>query len=121
MIGSLPLRLVLAGVALLLAAAGGAWLAARHYRPLLDEAQALAVRCQQARQDLESAVGEQNARLAQLHAEAEQRQQAAAQAQQQARQAAAGDYAAAQRLQQERIGGDQCAAAEAVINQELGL
>lgn len=117
----IPLRLVLAGVALLLAAAGGAWLAARHYRPLLDEAQAQAERCQQARQDLESAVGEQNARLTQLRAEAEQRQQAAAKAQQEARQAAAGDYAAAQRLQQERIGGDQCAAAEAVINRELGL
>lgn len=117
----IPLRLVLAGVALLLAAAGGTWLAARHYRPLLDEAQAQAVRCQQARQGLESAVGEQNARVAQLRAEAEQRQQAAAQAQQEARQAAAGDYAAAQRLQQERIGGDQCAAAEAVINRELGL
>lgn len=117
----IPLRLVLAGVALLMAAGGGAWLAAQHYRPLLDEAQAGAVRCQQARQDLESAVGEQNARLAQLRAEAEQRQQAAVLAQQKARQAAAGDYAAAQRLQQERIGGDQCAAAEAVINRELGL
>lgn len=46
---------------------------------------------------------------------------AAVQAQQEARQAAAGDYAAAQRLQQERTGGDQCAAAEAVINRELGL
>lgn len=121
MIGSLPLRLVLAGVALLLAAAGGAWLAARHYRPLLDDAQDRAARCQQARQDLESALGEQNARVAQLRAEAEQRQRAAAQAQQEARKAAAGDYAAAQRLQQERIGGDQCAAAEAVINRELGL
>lgn len=121
MIASVPLRLVLAGVALLLAAAGGAWLATQHYRPLQDEAQARAVQCQQAFQDLESAVGEQNARLAQLRAEAKQRQQAAAQAQQAARQAASGDYAAAQRLQQERIGGDQCAAAEAVINQELGL
>nr|WP_301308440.1 hypothetical protein [Pseudomonas otitidis] len=115
------MRLVLSGVALLLAAAGGAWLAAQHYRPLLDEAQARAVRCQQARQDLESAVGEQNDRVAQLRAEAEQRLQAAVQAQQEARQAAAGDYAAAQRLQQERIGGDQCAAAEAVINRELSL
>lgn len=121
MIGSLPARLVLAGLALLAAGALGAWLAAGHYRPLLDEAQDLAAQCLQARQDLESAVGEQNARLAQLRAEAEQRQQAAAQAQQEARQAASGDYAAAQRLQQERIGGDQCAAAEAVINRELVL
>lgn len=117
----IPLRLVLAGVALLLAAAGGAWLAAQHYRPLLDEAQAQAVRCQQARQDLESAVGEQNARVAQLHAEAQQRAQQALQAQQQASQAAGERYAAAQRMQQQHTGGDQCAAAEAVINRELGL
>ncbi|WP_236214007.1 hypothetical protein [Metapseudomonas otitidis] len=121
MIASVPLRLVLAGVALLLAAAGGAWLAARHYRPLLDEAQARAERCQQVRQDLESAVGEQNARVAQLHAEAQQRAQQAQQAQQQASQAAGERYAAAQRMQQQRTGGDQCAAAEAVINRELGL
>ncbi|MDH0337658.1 hypothetical protein [Metapseudomonas otitidis] len=121
MIASVPLRLVLAGVALLMAAAGGAWLAARHYRPLLDEVQAGAVRCQQVRQDLESAVGEQSARVAQLHAEAQQRAQQAQQAQQQASQAAGERYAAAQRMQQQRTGGDQCAAAEAVINRELGL
>lgn len=121
MIGSIPSRLVLAGLALLAAGALGAWLAAGHYRPQLDEAQDLAAQCRLARGSLESAVGEQNARLAQLHAEAEQRQQAAEQAQQQARQAAAGDYAAAQRLQQDRIGGDQCAAAATVIDQELGL
>lgn len=121
MIASVPLRLVLAGVALLMAATSGAWLAAGYYRQLLDEAQDRAVRCQQARQDLESAVGEQNARLAQWRAEAEQRAQQAQQAQQQASQAAGERYAAAQRMQQQRTGGDQCAAAEAVINRELGL
>ncbi|BBP81179.1 hypothetical protein PHLH8_08210 [Pseudomonas sp. Pc102] len=121
MMAIVPLRLLLAGSALLAAGALGAWLAAGHYRPQLDEAQDLAARCLIARDSLESSVGEQNARVAQLRAEAEQRQQAAAQAQQQARQEAAGDYAAAQRLQQDRIGGDQCAAAMTVIDQELGL
>ena len=38
-----------------------------------------------------------------------------------ARAAAEQDYQAANRLQQERTGGDACAAAEAVIDQELGL
>ncbi|WP_236208996.1 hypothetical protein [Pseudomonas tohonis] len=118
---AIPVRLVLAGLALLAAGALGAWLAAGHYRPQLDEAQDLAAQCRLARGSLESAVGEQNARLAQLRAEDEQRQQAVVQAQQQARRAAAGDYSAAQRLQQDRIGGDQCAAAATVIDQELGL
>lgn len=31
------------------------------------------------------------------------------------------DFAAANRLQQERTGGDQCAAATSIIDQELGL
>ena len=31
------------------------------------------------------------------------------------------DYAAANRLQQERTGGDQCVAAGSIIDQELGL
>lgn len=66
---------------LLAAGAGlGAWLAAGHYRPLLD----------------------------------------AAQAQAEARELAKTDYAAANRLLQERTGGDQCAATAAIIDQELG-
>lgn len=121
MMSSIPIRLVLAGLALLAAGALGAWLAAGHYQPQLDEAQDLAAQCRLARGALESAVAEQNARVAQLRAEAEQRQQVAAQAQQEARKVAAGDYAAAQRLQQERIGGDQCTAAATVIDRELGL
>ncbi|BCD88075.1 hypothetical protein PSm6_44820 [Pseudomonas solani] len=121
MIGAIPVRLVLSGVALLAAGALGAWLAAGHYKPQLDEAQDLAAQCRLARGALESAVAEQNARVAQLRAEAEQRQQVAAQAQQEARKVAAVDYAAAQRLQQERIGGDQCTAAATVIDRELGL
>jgi hypothetical protein len=39
----------------------------------------------------------------------------------QARQAAEQDYQAANRLQQERTGGDACAAATAVIDKELAL
>ncbi|WP_036997590.1 hypothetical protein [Metapseudomonas resinovorans] len=38
-----------------------------------------------------------------------------------ARQQAEKDYQAANRLQQECIGGDACAAAETVIDKELGL
>lgn len=118
---TVPLRLLLAGLALAAAGALGAWLAAGHYRLQLDEAQGLTAQCRLARGSLERVVGEQNVRVAEMRAEAEQRQQVAAQAQAQARQTAAGDYAAAQRLQQERIGGDQCTAAATVIDQELGL
>ncbi len=64
---------------------------------------------------------EQGAKLGELANQAEQRQAKAAQAVADAQQQAGQHYAAAQRLQQERADGDQCAAAEAVIDKELGL
>lgn len=77
--------------------------------------------CRATRVSLESLVGEQNARVAQLRLESEQRQASAALVQRQAQAEAVADHKAAQRLLQERTGGDACAAAEAVIDQELGL
>lgn len=77
--------------------------------------------CRETRGNLLVQVGEQNQALAGLRAAEQERAQRAEQAQQQARQHAEQDYHAANRLMQERTGGDACAAAEAVINQELGL
>ncbi|MBF3256599.1 hypothetical protein HKT44_02630 [Pseudomonas aeruginosa] len=51
----------------------------------------------------------------------EQRARDAAQAMERGRQQAAEQYAGAQRLVRERTAGEQCAAADAVIDQELGL
>jgi len=77
--------------------------------------------CRETRGNLLVQVSEQNAALADLRALADQRQERAKQAQAGARAEAQQDYQAANRLQQERVGGDACTAAEAVIDQELGL
>ncbi|MDG9928399.1 MULTISPECIES: hypothetical protein [unclassified Pseudomonas] len=86
----------------------------------LEDAGKLAA-CRETRANLLVLVGEQNQALAGLRAADQERAQRAQAAQQQARQHAEQDYHAANRLMQERTGGDACAAAEAVINQELGL
>ncbi|MCF3988061.1 hypothetical protein L2E47_00345 [Pseudomonas aeruginosa] len=104
-----------------LGAAGGVWIGARHYRPQLDQAAQDLTACRAARGNLESLVGQQNAAIAGLADQAEQRQAKAAQAVADAQQQAGQHFAAAQRLQQEHAEGEQCAAAEAVIDQELGL
>lgn len=104
-----------------LGAAGGVWLGARHYRPQLDAASADLAACRAARGELESAVAEQVRQVAALRMAGEQRARDAAQAVERGRQQAAEQYSAANRLLRDRTAGEQCAAAEAVIDQELGL
>ncbi|KSJ42360.1 hypothetical protein [Pseudomonas aeruginosa] len=114
--------LVLAALLLVgLGAAGGVWLGARHYRPQLDAASADLAACRASRGELESAVAEQVRQVAALRMADEQRARDAAQAVERGRQQAAEQYAGAQRLLSQRTAGEQCAAAEAVIDQELGL
>ncbi len=123
MIGGWKLTALGLAVLQLIAAGAGiaAWLAAGHYRPQLDATAALLVMCKTAQGNLEELTKEQGAKLGELANQAEQRQAKAAQAVATAQQQAGQHYAAAQRLQQERAEGDQCAAAEAVIDKELGL
>ncbi|HHJ1658418.1 hypothetical protein CJT77_14240 [Pseudomonas aeruginosa] len=104
-----------------LGAVGGVWIGARHYRPQLDAALSDLVACRAARGGLESAVAEQVRQVAALRLADEQRARDAAQAVDRGRQQAAEQYAEAQRLVRERTAGEHCAAAEAVIDQELGL
>ncbi|HHK4785786.1 hypothetical protein ACIUZ0_23455 [Pseudomonas aeruginosa] len=104
-----------------LGAAGGVWLGARHYRPQLDAASADLAACRASRGELESAVAEQVRQVVALRLAGEQRARDAAQALEQGRLQAAERYAAAQRLLRERSAGDQCLAAEVVIDKELGL
>ncbi len=104
-----------------LGAAGGVWLGARHYRPQLDAALADLIACRAARGSLEATVAEQVRQVAALRLAGEQRARDAAQAMERGRQQAAEQYAGAQRLLRERSAGDQCLAAEVVIDQELGL
>ncbi|KSC25173.1 hypothetical protein ACSEU7_32495 [Pseudomonas aeruginosa] len=122
MISARALSVALACLLLLgLGAAGGVWLGARHYRPQLDAASADLAACRSARGSLEAAVVEQGGQVAALRLAGEQRARDAAQAVDRVRQQAAEQYAEAQRLVRERTAGEQCAAAEAVIDQELGL
>lgn len=104
-----------------LGAAGGVWLGARHYRPQLDAASADLAACRASRGELESAVAEQVRQVAALRMAGEQRARDAAQAVDRGRRQAAEQYAAAQGLLSQRTAGEQCMAAEAVIDQELGL
>nr|WP_253297365.1 hypothetical protein [Pseudomonas aeruginosa] len=104
-----------------LGTAGGVWIGARHYRPQLDAALADLVACRAARGSLEASVAEQVRQVAALRLAGEQRDRNAAQAVEQGRHQAAERYSAANRLLRDRTAGEQCAAAEAVIDKELGL
>lgn len=104
-----------------LAAAGGAWFAASHYRPLLDTANVNLAKSKLARDNLEVLAGEQGRKVGELVAAGELRERNAAQAVAKAKEEAQSDYAAANRLMQERAGGDPAEAASSIIDQELGL
>lgn len=114
---------VLLAVVLVLVAgtALGAWLSSRHYRPLLDTAQADLATAKAGRDNLEALAGEQGRKLGDLMLAGRERERHAAQAQADAQELAKHDYSAANRLLQERTGGDPAPAAESIIDQELGL
>ncbi|MBD1602502.1 hypothetical protein [Pseudomonas typographi] len=127
-------QLKLAGYAIValvligLGAGVGYWLTARHYQPIVTTAQADAKKagedlasCKTTRESLEGQVGEQNQAIAALKAAEQDREQKAKAAADQAHQDAQQDYQAANRLQQERTGGDPAATAAAIIDKELGL
>lgn len=117
-LASLGLSLVLLFT---LGAAGGCWLADRHYRPLLDTVNTDLATAKLARDNLETLAGEQSRKLDELVTASDERARQAAQAVADAKELAKPDYAAANRLLQERIGGDPAQAAAAIIDQELGL
>lgn len=77
--------------------------------------------CRETRSTLLVQVSEQNQALADLRQAESDRAALARQAQQDGKAQAEQDYQAANRLQQERIGGDACQAAVEVIDKELGL
>ena len=99
----------------------GSWAATQHFRPLLDGATGKAIACAAARDNLASLAEEQGKALGDLVLAGRDRQAAAEQAVKAAEVESKADYAAANRLQQERTGGDQCTAATSIIDKELGL
>ncbi|NMY89841.1 hypothetical protein [Pseudomonas oryzihabitans] len=119
---------VLLGLGALAGAGAAYWLTADHYQPIVDKQQKAAeasasalASCRTTSSTLEGRVGQQNQALADLRVAAEKRAKEAEPIQQQAAKAAGEDYQAANRLQQERTGGDPAAAAAAIIDKELGL
>lgn len=99
----------------------GTWATTSHFRPLLDAEQDNVTTCKAARDNLAGLTTEQGKALGDLMLAANARQAAAEQAVSEAKTSAGVDYAAANRLQQERTGGEQCAAATTIIDKELGL
>jgi len=126
---------VIAGAVVVLLGLGGVigggvayWLTADHYRPVVERLQdkvtataSTLASCRTTSSTLEGQVGQQNLALADLRQAAEDRAKRAEPLQQQAAKAAGEDYQAANRLQQERTGGDPAAAVAAIIDKELGL
>ncbi|MBS6036487.1 MULTISPECIES: hypothetical protein [Pseudomonas] len=115
------LRLVGAGLLILLGMVMGSWATTSHFRPLLDAEQGQVATCKAARDNLTGLATEQGKALGDLTLAANKRQARAEQAVGEAKISAQADYVAANRLQQERTGGDQCSAAASIIDKELGL
>jgi len=116
---AIPLWLVLA-----LAAAGVIWWQHGQIQDARADVAALAEEagaCQAARDNLVALPTEQGKALGALQLAIRHRQAAAEKAVADARASAQADYQAANRLQQERTGGDQCTAATSIIDKELGL
>lgn len=106
---------------LVIGAGAGAWLAARHYWPLLDTANTNLATAELARGNLETLAGQQGKKLGELAQAGDLRERNAALAQEKAMQEAQPDYAAANQLLRERTGGDPAQASTTIIDQELGL
>lgn len=105
----------------LIGTAVGTWATSHHFRPLLDDQQDKTSQCTAARDNLAGLATEQGKAIGDLMLAAAERQAAAEQAVGEAKASADADYAAANRLQQEQTGGDQCSAATSIIDKELGL
>lgn len=118
---ALALRAAGAGLLILLGMLLGSWATTRHFRPLLDAEQGLVASCEAARDNLAGLATEQGKALGDLVLAANTRQAGAEKAVAEAKTSADLDYAVANRLQQERTGGDQCVAAISILDKELGL
>ena len=111
---------VLAALFLLtIGAVGGYSRASSNYQPRLDEASTSLASITSARDNLLALTTEQGLKLGELVRLGNERALAAEKAQAGARAVAANHYAAANEILRGRTDGDQCVAAEAVIDGEL--
>lgn len=104
---------------LVLGAEGGQWLATNKYQPKLDGLNRELATVQGARDNLLALTTEQGLKLGELVKLGKDRELAAEKAQAEASAEADLHNSAANELMKERTGGDQCLAAESVIDKEL--
>lgn len=114
-------RLLVVGLMILLGILVGGWGATSYFRSLLEHQQNVAAHCAAARDNLAALTTEQGKALRDLTLAADERQAKAEQAMKDAQDGAQANYAAANRLQQERTAGDQCSAADSIIDKELNI
>ena len=112
-------KVLLAILLLGIGAVGGFLNTQDYYQSRLDEVNKKLATAEGGRNNLEALATEQGLKLGELVAKGNERAQAAQEAQEQAHKEARPDYEAANRIQLGRIGGNQCEAATAVIDQEL--
>lgn len=116
---SLNVKALLILLLLSVGAVGGFLNAQDHYQPLLDAANRDLGAAITARNNLGALATEQGQKLGELVLRGSEREELAKKAQTTAHEEAQPVYAAANRLLRERSGGEPCAAATAVIDQEL--
>lgn len=114
----LVIRALSGALLILIGMAIGTWATTGHFRPLLDDQQDQAATCKAARDNLAGLAQEQGKALGDLTLAANERQAGAEQAVEQTKVSAQADFAAANRLQQERNPG---VCAIEIVDKELGL
>lgn len=116
---SINVKALIACLLLAIGAVGGFLNAQDYYQPRLDSANRELDSATAARDNLEALATEQGQKLGELVRLGQEREALASKAQAEAHTVAQTSYEQANRLMADRIGGDQCKAATAVIDQEL--
>ncbi|WP_291972878.1 hypothetical protein [Candidatus Symbiopectobacterium sp.] len=112
-------RLVVFLLALASIVGAGAWLAARHYQPTIDNLNGLLTTCKTEKHQQDAAISAQNNGVAALKLLADLREASAKAKQEEARKSAQTEYAAANAVLSEQTMGEACAAASAAFDDEL--
>lgn len=106
-------------LALAAIAGAGAWLAARHYQPMIDRLNDALTQCRDTGRQQAATIDSQNAGITALQREQAEREAKAKADQEKAREQASGDYEKANAVMAERTTGEVCAAASAAFDAEL--
>ncbi|WP_313795352.1 hypothetical protein [Serratia sp. (in: enterobacteria)] len=118
----MPCKITSAVVILLALAAvvgAGAWLAGRHYQPMIDRLNEALTQCRDTGKQQASTIANQNAGIEALQRKQEELEGKVKAVQEKARREAQGDYAMANQVMAERTTGEACAAASAAFDAEL--